>query len=106
MLGTTMRNLGVLRLRQGRPEEAAGALREALAIYASRLPPENSLAPRAQRHLAAAELAAGDPTAAAENAEAALLRLRYLGLGRHRAAADAERTLARAREALEAAGGP
>jgi eukaryotic-like serine/threonine-protein kinase len=106
MLGTTMRNLGVLRLRQGRPEEAARALREALEIYAGSLTPESSLVPRAQRHLAAAELAVGDPHAAAATAAEALRRLRAMGLGGHRAAADAERTLARAREALDAAGAP
>jgi eukaryotic-like serine/threonine-protein kinase len=106
MLGTTIRNLGVLRLRQGRPDEAAETLREALGIYARSLPPESPLIPRAERHLAAAELGAGDPRAAAVTAAGALERLRAMGLGGHRAAADAERTLARAREVLAVADGP
>jgi hypothetical protein len=39
-------------------------------------------------------------------AAGALERLRAMGLGGHRAAADAERTLARAREVLAVADGP
>jgi eukaryotic-like serine/threonine-protein kinase len=101
MLGTTMRNLGVLRLRQGRPVAAIEALEEALAIYDRTLPAESSLIPRAQRHLAEAMLDANDPAAAAVIAEGALSRLRELGLGEHRAALDALRTLDRARLAAE-----
>jgi eukaryotic-like serine/threonine-protein kinase len=100
VLGTTLRNLGVLRLREGRPQEAADMLRAALAHYERTLSAESSLIPRAQRHLALAMLDAGDPRAAAEIAEAAFGRLHEMGLGGHRAAADAQRVLDRARLAL------
>lgn len=101
MLGTTMRNIGVLHLRQGRPSEASEALREALAIYGRTLPPESFLVPRAQRHLARAELDSGDALAAAQTAGVALLRLRAMGLGGQRAASDALRTLSDARLELD-----
>jgi eukaryotic-like serine/threonine-protein kinase len=103
ILGTAMRNLGVLRLRQERPVAAVHALQEALAIYDRTLPPESSLFPRARRHLAEAMLQAGDPEAASVMAEDALSRLRQLGLGEHRAAVDALRTRDRARLARSVA---
>lgn len=101
VVGNTMRNLGVLRLRQARPEEATEALNEAIAIYERTMPPESYQFPRTRRHLAQAALDSGDAQAAAVIAEDVLARLRQLGLGEHRAAADAQRILDHALVALE-----
>lgn len=101
MVGTTFRNLGVLRLRQGRPGEARQALERALAIYRLMLPERNALIPRVQRYLAEAALALGDAETAAALAEEASTRLRDLGLMEHLAVADALETLGLARMAQD-----
>jgi eukaryotic-like serine/threonine-protein kinase len=97
MEGTTSRNLGVLRLRQNRLQEAADAFARALENYRRTLSGDHTLIPRVQRYQAEVALASGDAVMAAATAEDAVDRLRRAGLPHHPAVADALETLGLAR---------
>ncbi len=94
MVGTTLRNLGVLRLRQGRHDEARELLAQAIGIYRETLSAQSAMVPRARRYVAEALLGAGEPRAAAVEAANVITRLRQLGLGGHPAVPDALEVLA------------
>src|SRR5690606_24654102 len=94
MVGTTLRNLGVLRLRQGRHDEARELLARAIGIYKETLSPQSAMVPRARRYVAEALLGAGEPQAAAVEAATVITRLRQLDLAGHPAVPDALETLA------------
>jgi eukaryotic-like serine/threonine-protein kinase len=96
MVGTTLRNLGVVRLRQDRPEEARDLLERARGIYGRTLAEHSSLKPRVERYQAEALLELEAFGAAAALASMVLDRMRTLGLAGHPAALDALEIRARA----------
>jgi eukaryotic-like serine/threonine-protein kinase len=93
MVGISLRNLGVLRLREGRAAEAADALEQSIATLDDVLPEWHFAIARTRRHLAAAMLALGDSGRAAREAQLTIATLEQNQLTGHRAYADAVRTL-------------
>jgi len=100
LTGTALRDLGYLRLEQGRLDEAEASLDEAQRVYRRLLGADHPLVPRAGALQAEAALRAGRPDEAVRRAHATLAQFARLGLGEHPAAIDACRTLGESLNAL------
>lgn len=98
-----LRNLGYLRVEQGRLREAGEVLDRAYDMSAQWLGPEHAQVPRAAAHQAALALRRGRAAEAIAIAERVLAHFERLGLSRHPAALDTRQTLG---EALLATGRP
>jgi serine/threonine-protein kinase len=94
LIAESLRQLGLLRFRQGRLAEAGDLLRQAFAMHASLY--NGPFVSRAEAQWAAVLLALREERPAVEHAGAALRRLELAGLGRHPFAALAREVLAHA----------
>lgn len=100
LTGTALRNLGYLRMEQGRFREAEELLGEARSVYLQWLGPEHTMVARTEAQQAELALRRGRAGEAERVARRALERFARLEIAGHPIALDARRTLGRALLAL------
>ncbi len=100
LVGIALRNLGYLRIEQGRLDEAAVVLEEAQRIQQRWLGPGHSMISRARTHQAELALRRGRPAGAVPLARQALGEFDELAMADHPSAIDARGTLGEALLAL------
>ena len=102
-IGIALRDLGYLRLEQGRLDEAEASLEQALRVFRGFVHGDHPMVPRAGALQAEVALRGGRPEEAVRRARSTLAQFERLELGEHPAAIDTCGTLG---EALRALGRP